>query len=229
VICSEAIFAAWRIQSTTITSLLFVGLLYLHRWEEEEEERTCEGIKTQKMLFLRGKSHFLGAALGTLLYGADVVRALNLDLTSPGRSESCTFFFSLNKLVAAFPLHLEPTPCPVANSFFFSFFPFPRPFSESIKSTASVVAYDLMKYYRGNYSGETVGLLPDPYFWGMAGALFGQMVEYWFYTGDDTYNRITSEALLAQIGPGNDYLVPNQTMVEVRMLRRSFFFLSDSI
>lgn len=47
--------------------------------------------------------------------------------------------------------------------------------------------------------------------------MFGQMVEYWFYTGDDTYNNITSEALLAQVGPNNDFMPPNQTKTEVRM------------
>lgn len=52
-------------------------------------------------------------------------------------------------------------------------------------------------YYRGNFSGYSVGLLPDSYFWGESGALFGQMVEYWFYTGNDIYNKITSEAPLA--------------------------------
>lgn len=75
----------------------------------------------------------------------------------------------------------------------------------------------MMTYYRGNYSGQTVGLLPDPYYWWEAGAMFGQMVEYWFYTGDDTYNKITSEALLAQVGPSNDFMPPNQTKTEVRM------------
>lgn len=171
------------------------------------------------MLFLRGKSHFLGAALGTILYGANIVRALNLNLTSPGRSEILYFFLSINFLLRVSPCARISTLTPVANNFIF---PFLGPVSESIKSTASVLAYDLMTYYRGNYSGQAVGLLPDDYFWGMSGALFGQMVEYWFYTGDDTYNKITSEALLAQIGPGKDYMVPNQTRSEVRM--RHLFF-----
>ena len=52
--------------------------------------------------------------------------------------------------------------------------------------------------------------------------MFGQMVEYWFYTGDDTYNTITSEALLAQVGVNNDYMPSNQTKTEVRMDRHAF-------
>ena len=62
-----------------------------------------------------------------------------------------------------------------------------------------------------------VGLLPDPYYWWEAGAMFGQLVEYWFYTGDDTYNQITTNALLAQMGPQNDFMPPNQTKTEVRI------------
>lgn len=37
------------------------------------------------MLFSRRKTQFLGAALGMVLYGANVAEALNLDLTSTGR------------------------------------------------------------------------------------------------------------------------------------------------
>lgn len=36
------------------------------------------------MLFSRRQTQFLGAALGTVLYGANVAEALNLDLTSTG-------------------------------------------------------------------------------------------------------------------------------------------------
>ena len=45
--------------------------------------------------------------------------------------------------------------------------------------------------------------------------MFGTMVEYWYYTGDDTYNDVTTEGLLAQVGPDNDFMPPNQTKTEV--------------
>lgn len=61
-----------------------------------------------------------------------------------------------------------------------------------------------------------VGLLPEPYYWWEAGAMFGQMIEYWFYTGDDSYNKVVTDGLLAQIGPQNDFMPPNQTKTEVR-------------
>lgn len=48
--------------------------------------------------------------------------------------------------------------------------------------------------------------------------MFGQMVEYWYYTGDDTYNDVVMQALLAQVGPDNDFMPPNQTKTEVGTL-----------
>lgn len=73
----------------------------------------------------------------------------------------------------------------------------------------------MMTYYKGNQTGMPIGLLSEPYYWWEAGAMFGQLVEYWFYTGDETYNDVTQEALLAQVGPDNDYMPPNQTKTEV--------------
>ena len=45
--------------------------------------------------------------------------------------------------------------------------------------------------------------------------MFGQMIEYWYYTGDTTYNNVITQGLLAQVGPDNDYMPPNQTKTEV--------------
>ena len=44
--------------------------------------------------------------------------------------------------------------------------------------------------------------------------MFGSLVDYWYYTGDDSYNEITTEALLFQTGPEHDYMTPNQTKTE---------------
>lgn len=85
----------------------------------------------------------------------------------------------------------------------------------SIKSAAAITAYSMMSYYKGNITGMPQGLLPDPYYWWEAGAMFGQMVEYWYYTGDTTYNEVTTQALISQVGPNNDYMPPNQTKTEV--------------
>ena len=45
--------------------------------------------------------------------------------------------------------------------------------------------------------------------------MFGQMIEYWYLTGDETYNDVVTQGMLAQVGPDNDYMPPNQTKTEV--------------
>jgi hypothetical protein len=37
-----------------------------------------------------------------------------------------------------------------------------------------------------------------------------------YYTGDNTYNDITKQAMLFQVGPNNNYEPENQTRTEVR-------------
>ncbi|KAI1466286.1 glycoside hydrolase family 76 protein [Daldinia caldariorum] len=82
---------------------------------------------------------------------------------------------------------------------------------DSVKDAASTVAFGLLKYYTGNNTGDTPGNLPDPYFWWEAGAMFGTLVDYWFYTGDETYNAVTMQALQHQAGEDRDYMPQNQT------------------
>lgn len=38
--------------------------------------------------------------------------------------------------------------------------------------------------------------------------MWGALVDYWHYTNDTTYNEITSQALVSQVGPDDDYMVP---------------------
>ncbi|KAK3685895.1 glycoside hydrolase family 76 protein [Podospora appendiculata] len=88
--------------------------------------------------------------------------------------------------------------------------------TDDIKKTAADVAWDLMQYYKGNESGQTPGILPGPppagdYYWWEGGAMWGTMIDYWRLTGDDTYNNITTQSLLWQVGPGQDYMPPNYT------------------
>ena len=44
--------------------------------------------------------------------------------------------------------------------------------------------------------------------------MFGTMVDYWFYTGDTTYNEVTTQALLHQVGDDRDFMPTNQTRTE---------------
>lgn len=46
------------------------------------------------------------------------------------------------------------------------------------------------------------------------GAMLGALVDYWYYTGDSTYNDLTMEGLQFQVGPYNDYMPPNQSLTE---------------
>jgi mannan endo-1,6-alpha-mannosidase len=71
-----------------------------------------------------------------------------------------------------------------------------------------------MSYYTGNRTGDTPGNLPDPYYWWECGAMFGAMINYWYYTGDTSYNAATSQALLHQAGDTGDYMPDNQTRTE---------------
>lgn len=72
----------------------------------------------------------------------------------------------------------------------------------------------MMTYYHGNETGQTVGNLPAPYYWWEAGAMFMTLIQYWYFTGDATYNNVTTQGLLAQIGPNKNFMPPNQTKTE---------------
>ncbi|CAG7556410.1 unnamed protein product [Fusarium equiseti] len=85
---------------------------------------------------------------------------------------------------------------------------------KSIKQAASTVAHGLVKYYTGNNTGDVPGNLPDPYYWWIAGGMFGTLIDYWWLTGDETYNDITKQAMIHQVGTENDYMPDNQTMTE---------------
>ena len=81
---------------------------------------------------------------------------------------------------------------------------------DSIRSAASTIAYGLVKYYTGNVTNtpETIAMLPPPHYWWQSGAMWGLLVDYFHFTGDSTYNAITSQALESQMGPDFDYMVP---------------------
>ncbi|KAJ2902590.1 glycoside hydrolase family 76 protein [Zalerion maritima] len=80
----------------------------------------------------------------------------------------------------------------------------------SIKNVASTLAYGTMSYYTGNVTNtpETIATLPDPYYWWEAGAMWGAMLDYCHYTGDESYVDTVTEALLSQVGPDLNYMNP---------------------
>ena len=47
-----------------------------------------------------------------------------------------------------------------------------------------------------------------------AGAMFGTLIDYWFYTGDSTYNDQTLQAMVHQASDTRDFMPRNQTRTE---------------
>ena len=41
--------------------------------------------------------------------------------------------------------------------------------------------------------------------------MFGTLINYYYYTGDKTYNDVVTQGMLFQMGPDHDYMTPNQT------------------
>ncbi|KAK4145986.1 uncharacterized protein C8A04DRAFT_26146 [Dichotomopilus funicola] len=90
--------------------------------------------------------------------------------------------------------------------------------TSSIKAAAKDVAFDVMSVYKGNQSGEIVGLIGSPppvgeYYWWTGAVLWSTMIDYWHYTNDSTYNAVTVQGLTAQNGPNlqSPFMPPNWT------------------
>ncbi|KAK5131651.1 hypothetical protein LTR08_000778 [Meristemomyces frigidus] len=81
----------------------------------------------------------------------------------------------------------------------------------SITNASSTLAYGLMSLYQNNQSSTpltAVGTLPAPLYWWEAGGVWGGMIDYWAYTNDSSYVATIQQALLAQVGPDNNYMPP---------------------
>ncbi|KAI5356827.1 putative glycoside hydrolase, family 76, six-hairpin glycosidase superfamily [Septoria linicola] len=81
----------------------------------------------------------------------------------------------------------------------------------SIRATSRTLAFGLQSYYQNNLSSTAptaIGTLPAPLYWWQAGAMWGGMIDYWAYTNDTSYNEVTTQALLAQVGPDWNYMPP---------------------
>ncbi|KAI9038407.1 glycoside hydrolase family 76 protein [Aspergillus affinis] len=85
---------------------------------------------------------------------------------------------------------------------------------ESVKKACKAVAKNMLSYYTGMNPGDVPGNLPDPYYWWEAGAMFNALIDYWFYTNDDTWNDITMQGLLWQAGDDGTFIPANQSRTE---------------
>ena len=70
--------------------------------------------------------------------------------------------------------------------------------------------------YNGNRTGGEPGKFPDPpYYWWLSGAAWGGMLDYYLYTGDESYYNVTYDALVSQISNTNNYLPVAEALDEV--------------
>jgi mannan endo-1,6-alpha-mannosidase len=76
----------------------------------------------------------------------------------------------------------------------------------SIAGVARTIAAETMSYYPG--TDKAFADLPAPYYWWECGAMIGAMIDYSHYTKDSTYDKTLATALLAQVGPNFDYMLP---------------------
>ncbi|KAI5847493.1 glycoside hydrolase [Tricharina praecox] len=72
-------------------------------------------------------------------------------------------------------------------------------------------AYKMMQYYPGNRTGGTPGIFGVPIFWWESGAIFGSLIDYWYYTGNSGYNDVVSEAIRCQVGEEQNFMPSNQS------------------
>ncbi|KAI5283744.1 hydrolase 76 protein [Ascosphaera aggregata] len=89
--------------------------------------------------------------------------------------------------------------------------PFDPDDKESVKAAAKTAAKGMVSYYHGNEPGQIPGLVPQPLYWWIGGAMFGSLIDYYYYTGDSTWNNMTIEAMMFQVGDNADYKPLNQS------------------
>ncbi|KAJ4299696.1 hypothetical protein N0V90_004942 [Kalmusia sp. IMI 367209] len=89
---------------------------------------------------------------------------------------------------------------------------------DSVRSAAKDVAQVLWSMYATTddkvISGITGLLTYPPYYWWQAGAMFGQLIDYWYYTNDSSYNDMIRDGLIHQAGDKWDYMPANQSKDE---------------
>ena len=89
---------------------------------------------------------------------------------------------------------------------------------DSITSNARSIVANMVDIYTTFVKNPTYGipgLLPEPYYWWEAGAMFGALIDYWYHTGDDAYNDLVIQGLQFQVGEDTAFMPPNQTKNEV--------------
>jgi mannan endo-1,6-alpha-mannosidase len=93
----------------------------------------------------------------------------------------------------------------------------------SIKAAAKKVAEGMILWYTAGVPGQVVSQIPGylaqlpdqpEYYWWEGGAMCGILMDYYYYTGDNSYNHIVEQAMMFQYGPTEDYMTPNVSKQE---------------
>jgi mannan endo-1,6-alpha-mannosidase len=80
-----------------------------------------------------------------------------------------------------------------------------------------------MSLYKNNATGiaaEEIGIWPQPHYWWEGGAAWGGMIEYSQFTDDASYVETLQEALTANYGPANDFILSYRKSQTVREFLR---------
>lgn len=80
----------------------------------------------------------------------------------------------------------------------------------SILAVTRQYAYGLMSLYQNNATTtpvEDIGIWPQPHYWWEGGAAWGGMIEYSQFTGDTSHVKTLQQALTANYGPNNDFIL----------------------
>jgi mannan endo-1,6-alpha-mannosidase len=70
-----------------------------------------------------------------------------------------------------------------------------------------------MSLYKNNGTNtakEDIGTWPQPHYWWEGGASWGGMIEYTQFTGDDSHVKTLQQALTANYGPENDFILEHK-------------------
>ncbi|KAM0705486.1 hypothetical protein Q7P35_006845 [Cladosporium inversicolor] len=86
----------------------------------------------------------------------------------------------------------------------------------SIRDAAAAMAANIILRYTNatDVSGGILGLVGEPYYFWENGLAWDSLINYWYQTGDDSYNDFIAYSLRHQVGENNDFMPANQTTSE---------------
>ncbi|ABN64791.1 Defective Cell Wall [Scheffersomyces stipitis CBS 6054] len=84
----------------------------------------------------------------------------------------------------------------------------------TIVEATNLIVDGVLDYYDGKNYGGVVGMFVWPYYWWEAGGVWGSLIDYTYFTQNDTLVPLIKEALLYQTGDDNNYVPLNQSTTE---------------